>query len=98
MISKNTISVYPAQVTYPLTKRSLLSDFRDVFPTGFGPKEPYDYPGGAIAINAAASRARALATKTAVAPTPQTGKSGGGVVTPCCFSNERKRRWRRKKT
>lgn len=82
MISKNTITVHPAQLTYPLTQRTLLPDFRDVFPTGFGAKEPYSYPQGSIAINAAASRARARAAKTAAQSTPQTGASGGGVVQP----------------
>lgn len=79
MISRNTISAFPAQLEYPITKRQILPDFRDVFPAGFGAKEPYSFPQGFSVINATASRARALA---AAAATPQTGSSGGGVVSP----------------
>jgi len=74
MISPSTIKVFPAQVAYPATKKQLLPDFRDVFPSGFGSKEPYAYPEGTTVINPTASVAQAFAA--------QTGPSGGGVVHP----------------
>lgn len=72
MISKNTIQAFPAELTYPLAKRQLLPDLRNVFPSGFGAKEPYSFPPGTSVINPTASRAMAFPA--------QTGPSGGGVV------------------
>lgn len=75
MISPSTIKVFPAQVAYPATKKQLLPDFRDVFPSGFGSKEPFAYPEGTSVINPTASLAQAFAAQ-------QRGPSGGGVVAP----------------